>query len=276
MSARNSDGRVYAFGYSPAAVGLMENRSAEMNAGFLLPELTEKMSVLDIGCGPGSITVGLAERVSAGKATGLDIEPGQIELANARAKDAGLTNCAFDVGSALNLPYPDATFDVVFGHTILMQFADAMPVIEEVKRVLKPGGMAAFRELDFSASLFGPPGSAIETVWRTLRRSILENDGYPDIGRDLPRLFVNSGFQVTWAKPVYFNAPTAKARQVMYAAMGSLWQQADFVSEAVKAGWLSDADRAAVQEKLKLEADDMGILSSTSYVEVLARLTSAA
>ena len=63
MSERNSDGRVYAFGYSPAAVGLMENRSAAMNAAFLLPELKADMSVLDIGCGPGSITVGLAESV---------------------------------------------------------------------------------------------------------------------------------------------------------------------------------------------------------------------
>jgi SAM-dependent methyltransferase len=254
---------------------MMENRTAVMNAGFLLSELTEEMSVLDIGCGPGSITVGLAERVPSGKATGLDIEPGQVKLANLRAREAGLTNCTFDVGSALDLPYPDATFDVVFGHTILMQFADPVPVVAEVKRVLKPGGMAAFRELDFSASLFGPAGSAIETVWQTLRRSILENDGYPDIGRDLPHLFVNSGFQVTWAKPVYFNAPTAKARQALYGAMGGLWQQADFVSDAVKEGWLTEADRAAVQEKLKLEADDMGVLSSTSYVEVLAQVSTA-
>ncbi len=104
MSAINSDGRVYAFGYSPAAVGLMENRTAAANAGFLLPELAADMAVLDIGCGPGSITVGLAEHVSSGKAVGLDIEPGQIELASARAKEMGLTNCSFDVGSVLDLP----------------------------------------------------------------------------------------------------------------------------------------------------------------------------
>lgn len=242
-----------------------------MNAAFLLPELAEDMSVLDIGCGPGSITIGLAEQVPSGKAIGLDIEPSQIKLANARAEEIGLTNCDFDVGSALDLPYPDASFDVVFGHTILMQFSNPEPVLKEVKRVLKPGGLAAFRELDFAASLFGPAGSAIETVWSTLRRSILENDGYPDIGRDLPRLCTNSGFQVTWAKPVYFNAPTPKARAGMHAAMGDLWQQAGFVSDAVQAGWLTEADRTAVQNRLKAEAEDMAVLSSTTYVEVLAR-----
>jgi len=275
MSARNSDGRVYAFGYSPAAVGLMENRSAAMNAAFVLPEISDDMSVLDIGCGPGSITVGLAALVPSGKAVGLDIEPSQIELANARAEEMGLANCGFDVGSALELPYPDASFDVVFGHTILMQFSNSEPVLNEVKRVLKPGGLAAFRELDFAASLFGPAGSAIETVWATLRRSILENDGYPDIGRDLPRLCTNSGLQVTWAKPVYFNAPTPKARAGMYAAMGDLWHQAGFVNDAVRAGWLTEADRLAVQDKLKAEAEDMAVLSSTTYVEVLARKAGA-
>ncbi len=247
-----------------------------MNAAFLLPELAEDMSVLDIGCGPGSITVGLAEQVPSGQATGIDIEPGQIELAKVRAKELGLTNCSFDVGSVLKLPYPDASFDVVFGHTILMQFKNPESALKEVKRVLKSGGLIAFRELDFAASLFAPAGSAIEMVWSTLRRSILNNDGYPDIGRDLPRLCTSSGFEVTWAKPVYFNAPTPKARAGMYAAMGGLWQQADFVSDAVQSGWFTGADRSDVQNRLTLEAGDMSVLSSTTYVEVLARLSNAA
>ncbi len=274
MSAVNSDGRVYAFGYSPAAVGLMENRTAATNASFLLPELAADMAILDIGCGPGSITVGFAEHVKSGKAVGLDIEPSQIELARARAKEMDLTNCSFDVGSVFDLPYPEASFDAVFGHTILMQFSNPAPVLAEVKRVLKPGGIAAFRELDFAASLFGPSGSAIETVWSTLRRSILEHDGYPDIGRDLPHLFKVSGFEVTLANPLYFNAPNPKARAGMYAAMGNLWEQADFVSDAVQAGWMTEADRADVQERLKTEAEDMAILSATTYVEILARLSS--
>lgn len=81
MAEKNSDGRIYAFGYSLAAVDLMETRSAAMNAAFLLPELAEDFSVLDIGCDPGSITVGLAEHFPSGQAMGLDIEPSQIELA---------------------------------------------------------------------------------------------------------------------------------------------------------------------------------------------------
>lgn len=271
MQDTNSDDRVYAFGYSPAAVGLMESRSAEVNAAFLLPKLADDMSVLDIGCGPGSITTGLADRVRSGRAVGLDIEASQIQIARERAQSAGLRNCEFDVGSVLDLPYPDSSFDVVFGHTILMQFADPNPVFNEVKRVLRPGGIIAFRELDFAASLFGPAGSAIEAVWSTLRRSILDNDGFPDIGRHLPRLVSEAGFQVEWARPEYVNASTPEARKAMYGAMAALWQQAGFVGDAVEAGWLTDDERAQVLSRLDVEAGDMRVLSSTTYVEVLAR-----
>ncbi len=271
MMELNSDGRVYPFGYSDAAVGLMQNRTAAANAGFLLPELKSDMAVLDIGCGPGSITVGLAEQVPNGRAVGLDIEPSQIELAQARATEMGLSNCTFDVGSVFSLPYPDASFDVVFGHTIIMQFSDPGPVFAEISRVLKPGGLVALRELDFGASLYGPAESALETVFATLRRSILENDGYPDVGRDLAWLCGQAGFEVTAAKPVYFSAPMA-ARAGMYAAVGNLWRQADFVGDAVESGWLTEAQRADVQERLEVEAKDAGFISGTTYIEVLARL----
>ena len=75
MGAKEHKDRIYAFGYSPAAVGMMESRSAEQNAGFFASRLTPGMNMLDIGCGPGSITVGLAAVVSPGEVTGIDIEP---------------------------------------------------------------------------------------------------------------------------------------------------------------------------------------------------------
>ncbi|MEM6376037.1 MAG: methyltransferase domain-containing protein [Pseudomonadota bacterium] len=271
MADKNSDGRIYAFGYSEAAIGLMENRTAAANAGFLLPHLDDDAQVLDIGCGPGTITTGLAEAVPEGQATGLDIEPGQVAMARERATQDGLTNCRFDTGSVLDLPYEDATFDAVFGHTILMQFSDPAPVLAEVRRVLKPGGLAAFRELDFAGSLYGPAGGALEAVFSTLRRAILENDGYPDIGRDLLRHCVDAGFELLYAKPVYFCPPLPQGRAGLYAAMSKLWQQADFVQDAIAAGWLSEEDRQAIETRLVSEAEDEGFISGTTYVEVLAK-----
>jgi SAM-dependent methyltransferase len=273
MANENSSGRVYAFGYSPAAVGMMDGRTAAANAGFLLPSLKSGMSVLDIGCGPGSITVGLAEAVAPGETVGVDIEPSQIDLARDRVAKMGLNNCRFEVASVFTLPFPDDTFDVVFGHTILMQFHEIDPVLDEVKRVLKPGGLAAFREIDFGASLFGPADAAMNKVFSTLRRSVLENEGYPDIGRDLPALFAGAGLNILSARPIYMHAPTVEARTGMYRAMTGLWEQADFVKEAIQLGWLTEEERASVTRQLELEAKEPGGISGTTYVEVIGQLS---
>jgi 2-polyprenyl-3-methyl-5-hydroxy-6-metoxy-1,4-benzoquinol methylase len=94
----------YAFGYSPAAVGMMESRSVEQHAKFFVQHLSPGMDVLDIGCGPGSITVGLANLVAPGEVTGIDIESSQVELAQSRAKSLDLDNCQFRTASVFDPP----------------------------------------------------------------------------------------------------------------------------------------------------------------------------
>src|SRR5262249_27414920 len=135
--------------YSASTIQMMARRNAAGNAGFLLPSLRTNMHVLDCGCGPGSITVGLAEVVAPGEAVGVDITPSYIALARDHAAQRGIPNVRFAVGDVGQLPFPDATFDAVFGHTILMQFPDPLPVLTEVYRVVKSGGVVGFREPAF-------------------------------------------------------------------------------------------------------------------------------
>ncbi len=263
--------QIYAFGYSPAAVGMMEGRSAEANARFFRSHLTPGMRVLDIGCGPGSITVGLAEAVAPSEVVGLDIEPSQVALGRNRAASLGLSNCRFEAGSVNDLPLEDHSVDAVFGHTILMQFRDLDPVMAEISRVLKTGGLIGFREIDFGASLYHCETSALREVMSILRRSILHNDGNPDIGRTLPMIFANAGFDILSAAATYACATTAQAKAGMYAAMAHLWEQSDFVAQAESLGWISSSDRIAMTARLKQEGDDPGSFSGTSYAEVVAR-----
>ena len=263
--------QIYAFGYSPAAVGMMEGRSAEANARFFLIHLTPGMRVLDIGCGPGSITVGLAEAVAPSEVVGLDIEPSQVALGRDRAASLGLSNCRFEAGSVIDLPLEDHSVDAVFGHTILMQFRDLDPVMAEISRVLKTDGLIGFREIDFGASLYHSETSALREVMSILRRSILHNDGNPDIGRTLPMIFANAGFDILSAAATYACATTPQAKAGMYAAMAHLWEQSDFVAQAESLGWISSSDRIALTARLKQEGDDPGSFSGTSYAEVVAR-----
>lgn len=99
------------------------------------------LSVLDIGCGAGGIDVALVEGMGAGYVTGLDVE--DVVLAHARALVAarGLEGRIGLVKAVPGpLPFPPATFDVVFSKEAILQIADKAALMAEVFRVLKPGG----------------------------------------------------------------------------------------------------------------------------------------
>jgi ubiquinone/menaquinone biosynthesis C-methylase UbiE len=94
-------------------------------------------TVLDAGCGGGRNTIAMA-RLGAAKACGVDIGEGGI--ADARKRAANLDNAEFKVGSILSIPYPDATFDLVWCAGVLMITDDENQALNELTRVLKPGG----------------------------------------------------------------------------------------------------------------------------------------
>jgi SAM-dependent methyltransferase len=233
------------------------------------------MRVVDIGCGPGSITVGLAAAVAPGEAVGIDIEPTQVALGQGRAKSLGLENCRFETGSVYQLPLADRSVDAVFGHTILMQFRDLDPVLAEIKRVLKPGGLVGFREPDFGASLFHSETSALREVMSILGRSILHNDGNPDIGRRLPGILASAGFDILIAGATYACAATPRAKADMYAVMTRLWEQSQFVAQAEALGWIDAALRHAMPERLRREAVEPASFSASSFAEVVGRKVSS-
>src|SRR3712207_6307570 len=88
-------------------------RTAANSAAFLLSYLEPGMSLLDCGCGPGSITVGLAVALTPGQVVGLDASPGQLAAAQRLAGQAGVDTLRFEHGSVYALPFPDGSFDAV-------------------------------------------------------------------------------------------------------------------------------------------------------------------
>jgi ubiquinone/menaquinone biosynthesis C-methylase UbiE len=121
-------------------------RSAKRNAAFFLPHLQPGMSILDIGCGPGAITIGLAEAVAPGEVIGVDLDQDQISRAQALAADRGVANVEFRVGSIYALPFPDSSLDAAFAHTVFMHLDTPVVAAAEVLRVLKPGGVFGVSE----------------------------------------------------------------------------------------------------------------------------------
>ena len=261
--------KIYPFGYNPAAVGMMQSRDAANNAALFLKYASPGMKVLDVGCGPGSITAGIAEALAPGQVTGIDIEPSQVALGEELAKSKGLDNCNFETASIFELPYADGCFDAVYGHTILMQFNDLAPVLAEIHRVLRPGGLVSFREIDFGASLYYPEDSAFKELMSVFRRSIFHNQGNPYVGRSLSGVLTEAGFDIEEALASFAQSSTAEQKKGMYKAMTLLWEQADFPKQAVELDWISEDDRSAMSERLADESSKPEYFNATTYVEVV-------
>lgn len=262
--------KIYPFGYGPAAVGMMQSRDASTNAKLFLKYASPGMNVLDVGCGPGSISVGIAEALAPGQVTGIDIEPSQIVLGEELVKSKKMENCKFETASLLELPFEDSSFDAVYGHTILMQFSDLKPVLDEIMRVLKPGGLVGFREIDFGASLYHSENSALRKLMALFRRSFLHNEGNPDIGRSLARLLTEAGFSVKEVLASYAQASTDEQKLGMYKAMAGLWNQADFPTQALELGWITKEEKDSLPGHLELESRQPGSFSATTFVEAVA------
>ncbi len=130
----------YTPGYSAPVLSLMEQRTADTHAGFFLPQLMPGWCVLDAGCGPGTITLGLARRVAPGLVTGIDVEDSQFAKAREQAEREGL-NVEFRKASVYQLPFQDDCFDAVFSHALLEHLSDPGAALAELRRVLKPEGL---------------------------------------------------------------------------------------------------------------------------------------
>jgi SAM-dependent methyltransferase len=190
---------VYTHGHHESVLRSHRWRTAQNSEAYLLPRLAPGGSVLDVGCGPGTITADLAERVSPGRVTAVEVTEAALDLARAEARARGVTNIDFVVADVHDLDLPDARFDVVHAHQVLQHVADPVRALREMRRVCVPGGTVAVRDSDFAGFCWFPehPGLA---DWLSLYRAAARaNGGEPDAGRRL----------LSWARDAGFAAVTA-------------------------------------------------------------------
>ena len=157
-------------------------------------DLNQGCRLLDAGCGPGTVTAGLARAVSPGRVIGLDAAPGVLEHARAHAAEEAVDNVRFVAGDIYDLDVPDAEFDVVYANQLLQHLADPVRAIGEMRRVLKPGGLLAVRDADY-ATMCPYPKFAEFPDWNRLYHEVAyRNHAEPDAGRTLPAWVRAAGF----------------------------------------------------------------------------------
>ena len=184
----------YTHGHHESVVQSHARRRAEVEAWFLLPRLGPGMSLLDAGCGPGTVTTGLARTVSPGNVVGLDAAPGVLEHARGHAQEERVDNVTFIAGDVYALDFPEGAFDVVYANQLLQHLADPVRAISEMRRVLKPGGLLAVRDADY-ATMSPHPKFPEFLDWNELyHRVAYRNPAEPDAGRTLPAWVRAAGF----------------------------------------------------------------------------------
>jgi SAM-dependent methyltransferase len=210
---------VYTHGHHESVLRSHKWRTAENSAAFLLPHLTPDAQVLDVGCGPGTITAGLADRVPRGQVTGIDPSAEVIAQALEVIGDRG--NLAFTTGDVYALDYPDAHFDVIFAHQVLQHIGDPVAALREMRRVTRPGGLVAVRDGDFGGMTWYPELPVMDE-WREFYIRVARgNGGEPHAGRRL----------LAWARQSGFTGITCSSSNWTYATpaerswWGSLWAE---------------------------------------------------
>jgi len=222
-------GASYTMGYGEEFLQVLRRRSAETHAADLLSRLRPGMSVLDVGCGTGTISVGLADAVAPGKLRGIDVEASQIEIARAAAKAGGHGNATFETGDVTSLRFEDDSFDVVHCHAVLMHIPDTQKALAEIGRVLKPGGTLAARDL-ITASSFIEPVTGMDSAWDVFAKLLAANQGHPQLGKEIKRILIAAGFDDVEANASFETFQSPEERAFFYGFVAD-W----FLSDAVVA-----------------------------------------
>lgn len=184
----------YTHGHHEAVLRSHRWRTVANSAGYLLPALRPGQRVLDVGCGPGTITLDLARLVAPGEVVGLDRATEVLDGARAAATEQEVGNVSFMVGDVHEIDAPDDHFDVVHAHQVLQHLDDPVAALVEMRRVCAPGGSVAARDADYDAMTWYPTSPAIDR-WLALYRQVARvNGGQPDAGRHLSAWARRAGF----------------------------------------------------------------------------------
>jgi ubiquinone/menaquinone biosynthesis C-methylase UbiE len=268
MTARPPDR--YTHGHHDSVLSSHRTRTAADSAAYLLPRLAAGQHLLDVGCGPGTITADLAALVAPGKVVALEREAAVLEEAEQLARARGLTNVNCAIGDVYALDYEDDAFDVVHAHQVLQHLVDPVAALREMRRVARPGGVVAVRDADYAAMTWYPAEPLLER-WLELYRAVARANGAePDAGRRL----------LSWAGQAGFSEIEASSSTWLFADETRLgwwsetWAQRTLASgvatQALERGLSSAEELATIAAAWRTWARQPGAWFSVLHGEVLA------
>ncbi|KAI0157272.1 ubiE/COQ5 methyltransferase [Xylariaceae sp. FL1272] len=186
---------IYTHGHHASVLRSHGRRTAANSSAYLLPHIKPTDRILDIGCGPGSITVDYAALVPQGSVLGIDTVASVLSSAKELAESRGLGNVTFQVHDANELPFGDGEFDVVVCHQVLQHVKEPVAVLREMRRVCKTGGIVAAREADYKSFSWYPELHGLDVWGRVYQEVARANGGEPNAGRYVAAWAREAGFE---------------------------------------------------------------------------------
>ncbi|MGH3773857.1 MAG: methyltransferase domain-containing protein [Pseudonocardiaceae bacterium] len=240
----------YTHGHHDSVLRSHRWRTVDNSAAYLVPYLRPGQHLLDVGCGPGTITIDLARRVAPGNVVGIDNDPAPLGEARAQAQRHGVHNISFAVADVYSLDFAmvepsinsGATFDVVHAHQVLQHLAEPVAALREMRRVCAPGGVVAVRDVDCATMTWYPPQAGLDRWMDLYQRISRSNRAEPDAGRRL----------LSWARAAGFSEITSSATAWCFATpkerawWGGLW--ADRVTSSALAAQAVDRNLATRED----------------------------
>ena len=227
---------IYVHGHHESVLRSHTWRTIENSAKYLEKYLTKISNLLDVGCGPGTITIDFATRLSEGTVLGIDISDEIIRKARIASQELGLDNCSFDIGDTYHLDFEDNTFDIVHAHQLLQHLTDPVAAIKEMRRVVRPGGIVALRDADYGGMIWAPTDPKLDEWMDLYQRMTRKNKVVANAGRSL----------FSWATEVSFSSVDVSSSTWTFSTpdtrewWGGLWaeriQKSTFANQVLEHG----------------------------------------
>ncbi len=260
----------YTHGHHESVLSSHRTRSAADSAAYLVPHLRAGQRLLDVGCGPGTITVDLAALVAPGQTVALEREAHVLAEVERLAAERGLSDLATTVGDVYALEFEGASFDVVHAHQVLQHLSDPVAALREMRRVTRPHGLVAARDADYETFTWYPAEPRMDRWLRVYRAVARSNGAEPDAGRRL----------LSWARAAGFSRVQPSASVWLYADeerrgwWSETWAartlESGVASRAVELGLATRAELADMADAWRAWARQPDAWFSAVHGEILA------
>jgi SAM-dependent methyltransferase len=259
----------YTHGHHDSVLRSHRWRTAENSAGYLLAHLGPQVRLLDVGCGPGTITADLAGRV--GEVVAVDNAPAAVEACRAELAAKGVSNATVEEADVYRLPFPDGSFDAVHAHQVLQHLGDPVAALAEMRRVCRPGGVVGARDVDYPVMCWYPADPVLDRWMEVYLAVARANGGEPAAGRHM----------LAWANAAGFSEVECSASAWCHATpderawWGGMWAErvvaSAFAAQAVDGGFATADELEAIAAAWERWAANPDGWFSSTHAEVLCR-----